>query len=175
MLAISRILHLSNHHNMCAAASPPVITEWFLFWECFMAQLGVLLGKLKWESLQKASFILRVNLQRGSSKDQVSYIFTSWSLKLFFFLVSWNQCNTHFGSFLLFLPPSSNVLQSSWSEAFCFKYLAERCRWVYNNPQRLSWISCCCCVNLLLSEAISAAVTGTWISLSELRAAAARG
>lgn len=47
MLAISRILHLSNRHITCAAVSPPVITEWFLFWECFMAQLGVLLGKLK--------------------------------------------------------------------------------------------------------------------------------
>lgn len=83
MLAISRILHLSNHHNTCAAASSPVIAEWFLFWECFMAQLGGLLRKLKQASFQKASFILMVNLQRGSSKDQVSCIFYKLSLETF--------------------------------------------------------------------------------------------
>lgn len=48
-----------------------------------MARLGALRGGLEPMSFQQAPLLLLVNLQRGSSGDQVSYVFTSWSLKLF--------------------------------------------------------------------------------------------
>lgn len=93
----------------------------------------------------------------------MSYIFTSWSLELFSLTMESMQL-----SFLTLSAFFFSLLPAALCHLFhqkLFKCSAGRCRWVYNNHYRLRCILCCSCVNLLLSERIYAAVTGTWIGL----------